>query len=47
MKILGTVLAASSMLALIAPVFAAEPDGSLYVADSQKGRIWRVTYGNK
>jgi glucose/arabinose dehydrogenase len=21
------------------------PDGSLYIADSQKGRIWRVTYG--
>ena len=26
---------------------AVAPDGSLYVADSQKGRIWRVTYGNK
>jgi glucose/arabinose dehydrogenase len=22
------------------------PDGSLYVADSQKGRIWRIAYGN-
>jgi glucose/arabinose dehydrogenase len=20
------------------------PDGSLYVADSQKGRIWRISY---
>jgi glucose/arabinose dehydrogenase len=23
------------------------PDGSLYIADSQKGRIWRVLYNNK
>jgi glucose/arabinose dehydrogenase len=23
------------------------PDGSLYVADSQKGRIWRIYYGDK
>jgi glucose/arabinose dehydrogenase len=23
------------------------PDGSLYVADSQKGRIWRITYDGK
>lgn len=23
------------------------PDGSLYIADSQKGRIWRVSYGKK
>jgi glucose/arabinose dehydrogenase len=23
------------------------PDGSLYISDSQKGRIWRVTYGAK
>lgn len=23
------------------------PDGSLYVADSQKGRVWRITYGDK
>jgi glucose/arabinose dehydrogenase len=23
------------------------PDGSLYIADSQKGRIWRVTYAGK
>jgi len=21
-------------------------DGSLYVADSNKGRIWRISYGN-
>jgi glucose/arabinose dehydrogenase len=23
------------------------PDGSLYIADSQKGRVWRVSYGKK
>jgi glucose/arabinose dehydrogenase len=23
------------------------PDGALYIADSQKGRIWRVSYGKK
>jgi glucose/arabinose dehydrogenase len=23
------------------------PDGSLYVADSNKGRIWRIYYGGK
>jgi glucose/arabinose dehydrogenase len=23
------------------------PDGSLYVSDSQKGRIWRISYGGK
>jgi glucose/arabinose dehydrogenase len=23
------------------------PDGSLYVADSQKGRVWRIRYGGK
>jgi glucose/arabinose dehydrogenase len=23
------------------------PDGSLYVADSQKGRVWRISYGKK
>jgi glucose/arabinose dehydrogenase len=29
------------------PVGAAvAPDGALYIADSNKGRIWRVTYGN-
>ena len=22
------------------------PDGSLYLADSQKGRIWRIAYGD-
>ncbi len=22
------------------------PDGALYVADSNKGRIWRISYGN-
>ena len=22
------------------------PDGSLYISDSEKGRIWRVFYGN-
>jgi glucose/arabinose dehydrogenase len=21
------------------------PDGALYVADSQKGRLWRLSYG--
>jgi glucose/arabinose dehydrogenase len=26
---------------------AAGPDGSLYISDSQKGRIWRITYGKK
>jgi len=26
---------------------AVAPDGALYIADSQKGRIWRVTYGGK
>jgi len=25
---------------------AARPDGSLYIADSQKGKIWRVMYKN-
>ena len=23
------------------------PDGSLYIADSQKGRVWRVIYAGK
>jgi len=23
------------------------PDGSLYVADSQKGRVWRISYTRK
>jgi glucose/arabinose dehydrogenase len=23
------------------------PDGALYVADSNKGRIWRISYGEK
>jgi glucose/arabinose dehydrogenase len=23
------------------------PDGSLYVSDSQKGRVWRIRYGAK
>jgi len=23
------------------------PDGSLYIADSQKGRVWRILYGKK
>jgi glucose/arabinose dehydrogenase len=23
------------------------PDGSLYISDSQKGRIWRVSYAKK
>jgi glucose/arabinose dehydrogenase len=23
------------------------PDGSLFVSDSQKGRIWRISYGKK
>jgi glucose/arabinose dehydrogenase len=23
------------------------PDGALYVADSNKGRIWRIYYGDK
>ena len=26
---------------------AVAPDGSLYVADSQKGRLWRITYAGK
>jgi len=25
---------------------AVAPDGSLYVVDSNKGRLWRITYGN-
>ncbi len=23
------------------------PDGALYVADSNKGKIWRISYGNR
>ena len=23
------------------------PDGSLYVSDSQKGRVWRISYAKK
>ena len=23
------------------------PDGSLYVSDSQKGRVWRISYDRK
>jgi glucose/arabinose dehydrogenase len=23
------------------------PDGSLYISDSQKGKIWRVMYGSR
>ncbi len=23
------------------------PDGSLFVSDSQKGRVWRISYGKK
>ncbi|HKX65089.1 MAG TPA: hypothetical protein VJM78_07240 [Rhizomicrobium sp.] len=30
-----------------APAFADEPDGALYVADSKKGRIWRIYYGDE
>jgi glucose/arabinose dehydrogenase len=29
------------------PIAAAvAPDGSLYIADSNKGRVWRIAYGN-
>jgi glucose/arabinose dehydrogenase len=23
------------------------PDGALYVSDSQKGRVWRISHGGK
>ena len=26
---------------------AVAPDGALYVSDSQKGRVWRISYGGK
>jgi glucose/arabinose dehydrogenase len=30
------------------PIGIAEgPDGALYVADSQKGRVWRIAYGTQ
>ena len=32
--------------AIYRPIGVAQgPDGSLYIADSQKGRVWRITYG--
>jgi glucose/arabinose dehydrogenase len=40
--------ASTSMQARYRPVgLAAGPDGSLYIADSQKGRIWRISYDGK
>ena len=35
-------------VAIYRPVGAAvAPDGSLYIADGQKGRIWRIAYEGK
>jgi glucose/arabinose dehydrogenase len=34
--------------AIYRPVGAAVgPDGALYIAEGQKGRIWRIAYGDK
>jgi glucose/arabinose dehydrogenase len=39
--------AAATPRAVYRPVGIAEaPDGSLYITDSQKGRIWRISYGS-
>ena len=45
-RIAGATLTAAA--ANYRPVGAAvAPDGSLYVADSKKGRIWRISYSGK